>query len=411
MDDSARGCPVRKLTPPGEATAGPDVERVGDRVVVRSFDVARQILRDEDGYRQAGFGADSVRTQTRMRPPILYLDGPEHRTQRRASAPFFTPKAVEAYRPMVEGLADQLVARLRADRGTDLSALSMRMAVEVAAGVVGLTSSSMSGMTRRLGTFFEGDPLSTGWSWRTLPRLVRTHTATARFYWLDVKPAIRAHRRHPQDDVIGAVLEQGFTDLEILTEAVTYGAAGMVTTRELITMGAWHLLEEPELLERFRAGDGEARSALLQETLRLEPIVGRLLRRSTRPAALVGRDGRLDLDAGDLVEIDVRSANADAEAVGAEPLRLCPERELSRGVPAAALGFGDGHHKCPGGPIAVMEAEVFLAALFRRDVVAEGPPRVRWNPVSQGYDLDRFMLRLGSRRAPVRPPSAAVPGA
>ena len=29
------------------------------------------------------------------------------------------------------------------------------------------------------------------------------------------------------------------------------------------------------------------------------------------------------------------------------------------------------------------------------DLVAEGPPRVRWNPVSQGYDLDRFRVRLG----------------
>ena len=59
-------------------------------MVVRSFDLAREILRDEAGYHQAGFGADNVRHQTRMRPPILYLEGPDHRTQRRASAPFFT---------------------------------------------------------------------------------------------------------------------------------------------------------------------------------------------------------------------------------------------------------------------------------------------------------------------------------
>ena len=76
------------------------------------------------------------------------------------------------------------------------------------------------------------------------------------------------------------------------------------------------------------------------------------------------------------------------------------------------MGFGDGHHKCPGGPIAIMEAEIFLSALFRRDIVADGPPRVRWNPVSQGYDLDRFMLRVASTESrTVRPPSAAVPGA
>ena len=91
------------------------------------------------------------------------------------------------------------------------------MAVEVVGRVVGLTHSSMPGMTRRLNTFFEGDPLSAHVSWRTLPRLVRTHTATARFYWLDVKPAIRAHRKDPRDDLVSATLEQGFSDLEILT--------------------------------------------------------------------------------------------------------------------------------------------------------------------------------------------------
>ena len=72
------------------------------------------------------------------------------------------------------------------------------------------------------------------------------------------------------------------------------------------------------------------------------------------------------------------------------------------------MGFGDGHHKCPGGPIAIMEAEIFLAALFRRHIVADGPPRVRWNPVSQGYDLDRFMLRT---REVARVTPSTVPAA
>ena len=416
MDAASAGCPVRKLTPPGETTTGPDVERVltehGGKVVVRSFELARQVLRDEDGYRQAGFGADSVRTQSTMRPPILYLDGPDHRTQRRASAPFFTPKAIEAYRPMMDELAERLTAQVRPDRGTDLADLAMRMAVEVVGRVVGLTHSSLPGMTRRLNTFFDGDPLSTAFSVRALPRLVRTHSATFRFYWQDVKPAIRAHRKHPQDDLITATLDQGFSDLEILTEAITYGAAGMVTTRELISVGAWHLLENPGLLTRFRTSDQQSRSALLQETLRLEPVVGRLLRRAVRPVRLEGRSGAVDIAAGELLDIDVRAANADAAVVGAEPLGLCPGRELPRGVPAAVMGFGDGHHKCPGGPIAIMEAEIFLSALFRRNVVADGPPRVRWNPVSQGYDLDRFMLRVASTESrTVRPPSAAVPGA
>jgi cytochrome P450 len=50
------------------------------------------------------------------------------------------------------------------------------------------------------------------------------------------------------------------------------------------------------------------------------------------------------------------------------------------------MSFGDGHHRCPGGPLAVMESEIFLSRLFSRDLVADHPPRVHWNPVSQGYD-------------------------
>ena len=385
---------------------GPD----GDRVVVRSFELARQVLRDEDGYRQAGFGADNVRSQSTMRPPILYLDGPDHRTQRRASAPFFTPKAIEAYRPMMEELADRLVGpgatRPRHRPGRPGHADGGRGG-RPRRGPHPLVparddQAAQHVLRRRPAVHHVLGP-------RVCRALLRTHTATFRFYWQDVKPAIRAHRKHPQDDLISATLDQGFSDLEILTESITYGAAGMVTTRELISVGAWHLLEDPELLARFRDGDRDSRSALLHETLRLEPVVGRLLRRAERAVRLDGRDGGVDVAEGDLVDIDVRAANADAEVAGAEPLQLCPERALPRGVPAAVMGFGDGHHKCPGGPIAIMEAEIFLSALFRRDIVAEGPPRVRWNPVSQGYDLDRFMLRAreGARVAPSTVPAGS----
>ena len=141
-------------------------------------------------------------------------------------------------------------------------------------------------------------------------------------------------------------------------------------------------------------------------------MVGRLLRRAVRPVRLEGRGGPVDIAAGEALQTHGPAPNAHAALAGAAPLELCPGRALPPGVPPPVRGFGDGHHKCPGGPIAIMEAEIFLSALFRRDIVADGPPRVRWNPVSQGYDLDRFMLRVAScETRTVRPPSAAVPGA
>jgi cytochrome P450 len=229
-----------------------------------------------------------------------------------------------------------------------------------------------------------------------LVKNVRAATATARFYHFDVKPAIRSRRRLRREDVISQLLDDGFSDLEILTECLTYAAAGMATTRELICMAAWHLLDDPVLLQRYRDGDRDARVAVLHETLRLEPVVGRLYRRLRQPLVLTADGVEHTLPRGALVDLDLRAVNADAATVGEDPYGLCPGRELPRAVPAAVMSFGDGHHRCPGGPLAIMESEIFLTALFRRDVVSEGPPRVTWNPVSQGYDLDEMFVRTAA---------------
>jgi len=377
---------TRKLVPPSEPD-GPYV--IGD------FALARQVLRHPDALAQAGFGAEQVARASRMRPPILYLEGAQHRAQRKAAARLFAPAVTEGYRDMMQSISDRLVGQLRTDRSVDLSRLSLQLAVEVAARVVGLTNSSLAGMTRRLNTFFEGDPISAGRTPRDLAKLVRTQSATFRFYWADVKPAIRARRREPRDDVISQLLEQGFRDLEILTECLTYGAAGMVTTREFLTVAAWHLLDDPELLARYRRSDTTGRLELLSETLRLEPVVGHLFRRATAPVTLTGPDGEVTVRAGTLVDLDIRAVNADPATVGEQPLGLCPGRELPRGVPPAVMSFGDGNHRCPGAALAIMESEIFLTTLFRHEVVSQGPPTVRWNPVTQGYDLDGFWIRRG----------------
>ena len=171
----------------------------------------------------------------------------QHRAQRRASARFFAPAVIEGYQPWIADLCDAMLSRLRVDKAVDLSRLSMRLAVQVTGRVVGLTNSSVGGMSARLGAFFEGDPLAGDRSPAGLLRMMRTRSALLGFYYLDVKPALRARRRRPSADVISQLLQQGFNDLEILTESLTYAAAGMATTREFVTVAAWHLLDEPDL--------------------------------------------------------------------------------------------------------------------------------------------------------------------
>ncbi|MEJ2667216.1 MAG: cytochrome P450 [Deinococcales bacterium] len=378
---------------------GPEFERLEDgTVVVRSMRLARTVLRAGGQVRQAGFNAELVeRGSAVMKPPILYQEGEEHRRQRTAIAHYFTPVAAsERYRTVMEGFADKLLDEFRDRGGGDLSALSMRLAVRVAAEVVGLTDSLDPRMDRRLEAFFSIDPVRFSWRPDRLLRFLRTQGRMLRFYRLDVRPAIRARRARPRDDVISHLIGRGYKDADILVEAVTYGAAGMVTTREFIAMAAWHLLEDEALRRDYLGRDADGRKRLLAEVVRLEPVVGRLLRRVQAEVTLEVGGRRETLAPGTLVAVDVRGANGDVAAVGADPLELDPARGMTaRGVQPFALAFGDGHHRCPGSYLALEEADVFLSRLLRLPGlrIASGPT-LRFSALVQGYELRAFKLEV-----------------
>ena len=106
--DATPGCPVH---------AGPDgVWHVQD------YATAREVLRHAD-TRQAGFGIENaIKMDGRMRMPVLYRDGVEHREHRRQTAKYFTPKRVEkSYRDLMHRLADEQCAVLTRHGTADLS--------------------------------------------------------------------------------------------------------------------------------------------------------------------------------------------------------------------------------------------------------------------------------------------------
>jgi len=344
-------------------------------VPVTGYAAVRDALR-AIGSRQAGFKADLVnRPGNPTRPPILFLTGEAHRRQRAATARFFAPKVVnERHRPVMEATASRLIDDLQRTGGGKLDRLALDMAVTVAAQIVGLTDSDKAGMIRRLDAFFSvgfalrADPLS-----RVLTTLLG-QWRMLHFYLKDVRPAIGVRRKTPREDVISHLIADGYRDRDILVECFTYGAAGMVTTREFITMAGWHLLENTPLRTAFLAGDRSERLAILEEILRLEPVVGFLYRKPE------GAETPLALD--------IRSANMDSQAVGTCPFALIPDRDRAERVAGAGLAFGDGEHRCPGAGVALAEAEVFLDRLLRvPGLRLARAPDVGWNPLITGYEL------------------------
>lgn len=364
---------------------------------VRDFETARTVLRSPS-TKQAGFKADIIAKVPGMmtNPPILYMEGKEHLEQRKLTARYFTPVTTDKkYREFMTELADSLIVDLKQAGSADLTKLTMTLAVNVAARVVGLTESRLPGMDKRLDAFFAEGVGEFKRTPRGLVNFLVGQWNMLAFLFLDVRPAIQARTRQAQDDVISHLVQLGRNEREILTECVTYGAAGMVTTREFICVAAWHMLEQPELRRRYLMAGEEERHAILHEILRLEPVAGHLFRRPTADLLLTNKDGTTTvIAAGDLIDIDVSAANLDPTVVGDEPLQVCPGRPLvGDRVPEMMLSFGDGHHRCPGAYLAIQESDIFLQRLFAIDGLhLVSGPDLSFSDLTGGYELRRMVV-------------------
>jgi cytochrome P450 len=377
----------------GELAPGCPAHAGADEVwKVQDFAGARAVLRNTE-TRQAGFGIEQAsRLDGKMRMPVLYRDGAEHREHRRQTAKYFTPKRVDtAYRELMDRLAEQQCDILRRRGEVDLSQLSFRLAVAVAAEVIGLTESG-AGMATRLDRFFTERGGTPGWrNPRASYRQLRSNLNMALFYWRDVRPAVAARKAERRDDLISHLLDEGCNKAEILGECVTFAAAGMITTREFITVAAWHFFSDDALRLAYVEGSEKERVAILHEILRLEPVVANLFRRTTAEIQV----GEAMIPAGALVDIGVAAGNLDTDAVGTDPGAVCPARPLADGVGDAALSFGDGPHRCPGAYIAIQETDIFLTKLFALpglSMVQE--PTVRIRPEISSYELVGMRLRV-----------------
>jgi cytochrome P450 len=278
--------------------------------------------------------------------------------------------------------------------------------------VIGLTR-SRRGIQRRLERFFPekfGRPGLT--SRHGLYWLLRQNSNWLRIYLADVRPAIREHRGRPADNLISHLIAEGCSSAEILGECLTYAAAGMVTTREFISVAAWHLFTDTALREHYATGSASERMAVLHELLRLEPAVARLKRRTTGALDVPTADGPVTVPVDSLVEIFVDQANTDPEAVGDAPSAVRPGRPTTTGRYGAALSFGDGPHRCPGADLALMETDVFLGRLFAlKGIRMLTPPRVTFQDEIGGYVLRELRVAVDPSEGTAKPAgSGASPG-
>jgi len=351
-----------------------------DARIVSGLAFARELLRSNATLQAATMAIGNPEFAS-----VFFLDGEPHKRKRQTVVRFFTPKAISTrYRAVMEEATDTLLARLRARGQGRLDQMSFQLTATVAAEIVGLTNSDQAAMARRIRASLIALRVPSMSRWRRpLGRLQATFYG-ALFLYRDLRPALRARRAQRREDVISHLLDEGYPEGAMIVECLTFAVAGMITTREFIVMAAWHLFGDDALRGRFLTAQEADQIAILEEIIRLDPVVNVISRRVTTD--MVTASG--SVTEGERLVIDIRGANVDEAGVGECPYALDPERGRRMKTSGSYLSFGDGSHRCPGAQVALNETRVFLDRLLRvPGIRLHREPDMCWTDELMGYEL------------------------
>ena len=379
LDRLRSECPVHRDT------------QAGSFVLTRYADV-RGVLSDTTLWRDPDKAEPAAVLQKRIREEriegidmeqdegrkgILLLDDPDHARIRNPLAKALY-KRVTRCRPQVERVVDEILGRLDGRAQFDVMAdFAILVPIDVIARILGVDDMRLAEFRE----WSEGVILTLN-PFRT-PEQTSVLVAAAIALSDYMKELIRARRAEPRDDLVsdmvalqaeGAPISDG--ELSINLQSLLVG--GNLTTTDLIGNAVFHFLKNPAELEKLKSEPALINSAV-EEVLRFEG-----------PVDITGRIASRDLDIGGCpirktqsVMLSLRGANHDPE-IFPDPHRF----DISR-KSAPHVAFGGGTHLCIGSPLARLEAQVALPALFNRFpklrlAKPDAPPRWRSLPFFRG---------------------------
>ncbi|MER5796567.1 cytochrome P450 [Streptomyces sp. NPDC001980] len=300
-------------------------------------------------HRSAGSKAGEAHRRT-----FITMDDPEHaRIRRMVTAPFAI-RRMEALRPAVQTIVDDLIdALLAGPRPADLvQAFALPVPSLVICALLGVPYEDHDFFQRNTKVIVHH---------ASAPEAVVQALEDLTDYLDELLDTKRAHPG--ADDLLSRLLAErvdtgGMTQRDAARMGVLLLGAGHETTANMIALGTLALLEHPDQLAALRAAeDPKPVAGAVEELLRYLTITHSGRRRVA--LADIEIDGAT-IRAGDGVILTGDAANRDPAAFP-DPDRLDITRDARRHV-----AFGFGVHQCLGQPLARLELQVVYSTLYRR---------------------------------------------
>ncbi|PRX97824.1 cytochrome P450 family protein [Allonocardiopsis opalescens] len=293
---------------------------------------------------------------------MLYKDGLDHRRLRGLVSQAFTPRRVERLRPRVQQVTAELLDGLDALGGrADLKEhYAFALTIRVICDLLGVPEAAQPGVQHLVHQAFSAQPEDVD--------TLRERTMQA------FSDLVTAKRAQPGDDLTTALIEASdhgdrLSQAELTDTVALFVSAGFETTMGAILNGVRALLDHPDQLALAVSGE-VAWEAVTEEVLRYDtsvPYFG--FRWPTEPVELAGHT----IPAGEPVLLAFAAANHDPAQHGERADVFDITRTQSR-----HMAFGHGPHMCLGAPLARLELNTALPALFERfpDIALSGEPIV-----------------------------------
>ncbi|MER7972658.1 MULTISPECIES: cytochrome P450 [unclassified Streptomyces] len=315
------------------------------------------LLRDErvsadnrrPSYPSLSAASEATRAHNRA---FITMDEPEHNEQRRKFTGDFTIKRMEALRPRIQEIIDELLDAM------EESGPPADLVTSFALPLPSLVICELLGVPYEDHAFFQRASAYLVDTRSTVEDALTASTELVEYLGDLVERKVSA----PGDDLLSRLatgyLATGLsTREECANEARLLLVAGHETTANMIALGTCALLQHPEQLAAVRDGDPRLVAGAVEELLRYLTIthMGR------RRVALADIEiGGTTIRAGDAVICAGDLANRDPE-VFEDPDELRVDRQARR-----HLAFGSGPHQCLGQNLARVELQLAYPALLRR---------------------------------------------
>ncbi|MER8237523.1 cytochrome P450 [Streptomyces sp. NPDC094049] len=334
--DARRHGPVSGFTHPG-GTPG---------WVITGYEEVRSVLADPRFSSRRDL-MNVVEFDLPPAPPgeFLLMDDPQHSRYRKPLVGKFTVRRMRMLTERIERItADCLDVMAETGPPTDLvTAFAKPLPTIVICEILGVPYGDRASFQEQIDMFMGGEVSD--------EELMAAYTATQEY----LAGLVTEKRARPTDDVLSELTDSDLTDEELKGISLILLAAGFDTTANMLSLGTFALLRNPDQLAALRA-DPTLTDGAVEELLRYLSVAKTFHRTALEDVELDGRT----IKAGTTVLLSFNTANRDPDRF-ADPHTLDLRRQS-----AGHLAFSHGIHQCLGQQLARVEMRVAFRALVDR---------------------------------------------